>query len=57
MLFLGKHGHDNERVEVNSLTQHPEVVAPKQIEMEKLRNFTAGLKGRDFKKRKALLTN
>lgn len=55
MLFLGKHSHHDERVQVNSLTKHPEVVTPEQVEMDKLRNFTAGLKGRDLKK-KVILT-
>lgn len=56
MLFLGEHGHNNERVEVNSLTQHPEVVTPEQVEMDKLGDFTAGL-GVGVKKEKENAAN
>lgn len=43
MLFFGKHGHDDECVQVNPLTQHPEVVASKDVQMDELRHFTADL--------------
>lgn len=43
VLLLCKHGHHDERVQVNAFTEHPEVVTAHQVEMDELRHFTAHL--------------
>ncbi len=43
MLLLSKHSHNDESVQVYSLTQHPEVIAAKQVQMNELGHFTACL--------------
>lgn len=48
MLLLSKHGHHDERVQIDPLTQHPEVVASKEVKMNEHRHFTARL-GRKHK--------
>lgn len=55
MLFLGKHSYNDECVKVNSLTQHPKVITPEQVKMDKLRNFTAGLMWERKKEKKSVV--
>lgn len=45
VLLLSKHSHHDERVQVDALTQHPEVVTAKQVQVDKLGHFTARLLG------------
>lgn len=46
VLLLGEHGHHDERVQVDSLAQHPEVVAAKEVEVNEERDLAAGLRDR-----------
>lgn len=43
MLFLCKHCHYNQCVQVNALTQHPEVVTAQQIQIDERQQLTAFL--------------
>lgn len=43
VLFLSKHGHHDQSVQVDALAQHPEVVAAKQVEVNEERDLAAGL--------------
>lgn len=45
VLLLGKHGHHDERVQINALAQHPEVIATKEVEMDEQGHFAARLTG------------
>ena len=45
VLFLGEHSHDDECVQVDALTQHPEVVTAKQVQVNKHDHLTAHLVG------------
>lgn len=44
VLLLGEHGHHDERVQVDSLAQHPEVVAAEEVEVDEERDLAAGLR-------------
>lgn len=43
LLLLHEHGHDDEGVQVDPLTQHPEVVTAHGVEIQKLQHLAAGL--------------
>ena len=43
MLFLCEHGHHDECVQVDALTQHPEVVTRHQVEVDEHDHLTAHL--------------
>lgn len=47
VLLLGEHGHHDKRVQVDPLTQHPEVVASEEVQMDEHRHFTARLGRKD----------
>lgn len=44
VLLLGEHGHHDERVQVDPLAQHPEVVTAQQVEVDEHEQLTAGLR-------------
>ena len=43
MLLLCKHSDHDQGVEIDPLAQHPEVVASKEVQVDKLGHFTARL--------------
>lgn len=43
MLLLGKHGHDDQRVQVDPLAEHPEVITAEQVQVCKVQQLTASL--------------
>lgn len=43
MLLLGKHSHHNERVQIDALTKHPEVVTAQHVHVEEMQHLTAHL--------------
>jgi hypothetical protein len=43
VLLFSKHGHHDQRVQVDSLTQHPEVVTAKQVQEYELGHLATGL--------------
>lgn len=47
MLLLGEDGHDDQRVQINALAQHPEVVAAHDVHVNEGENLAAAL----FRKR------
>lgn len=44
VLLLRKHSHHDESVQIDPLTQHPEVITPEKVQMDELRHFAADLK-------------
>lgn len=46
MLFFCKHRHNNESVQVDSFTEHPEVVAAQQIQVDEHEQFAGRLEGK-----------
>lgn len=52
MLFFCKNRHNNQSVQVDTLTKHPEVVAAQQIQMDEHEQLTARLDGGKEKKKK-----
>lgn len=54
VLLFRKHGHDDERVQVNPLAEHPEVVAAQQVHVDEHDELTARLEGRGEKRFKSL---
>lgn len=48
VLLLSKHGHHDQSVQVDALTQHPEVVAAKQVQVNEEGDLAAGLNGKHF---------
>lgn len=51
VLLLRKHSHDDERVQVDALAQHPEVVAAHQVHVDEHDDLTARLEGRKKNKK------
>ena len=43
VLLLCKHGHHDERVQVDAFTQHPEVIAAQHVHVEEVQHLTADL--------------
>lgn len=43
MLLLCKHSYDDERVEVDAFTEHPEVIAAQHVHVEEVQHLTADL--------------
>lgn len=48
VLLLSEHGHHDQSVQVDALAQHPEVVAAKQVEVNKEGDLAAGLSEKKF---------
>lgn len=43
MLLLCKYGHHNQRVQVNPLAEHPEIVTAQHVHMEEVQHLAANL--------------
>lgn len=43
MLLLCKHSHHNECMEIDTLAEHPEIVATQHVHVEEVQNLTANL--------------
>lgn len=46
MLFFRKHCHNNQRVQVDALAEHPEVVTAQQIQVDEHEQLAAHLDGK-----------
>ncbi len=46
MLLFGKHGHNNQRVQVDSLAKHPKIVTAQQIQVDEHEQLTTRLEGK-----------
>lgn len=47
VLLLGEHGDHDERVQVDSLAEHPEVVAAQHVHVEEVQHLAADLQRED----------
>lgn len=52
MLFLCKHGHHDKSVQVNPLTQHPEIVTAQHVHVEEMQYLAANLQRGGMRKKK-----